>query len=130
MIIRQSHVLSAILQNNCTHNNQKCTRLCLVQLLDCYWYNYSLIKCNYLYKIYVHQKQDQSAIYSCKKNNNHVLIVAHDPLTLNTCSHYLSSSSYEHWNAQKACTPVTSFFRYYNMAFLMAIWKTINSMVT
>ena len=38
------------LKNNCTRNSQNCTRLHLVQLLDCYSYNYSLIalKCVWL----------------------------------------------------------------------------------
>ena len=28
--------------NNCTHNSLNCTQLRLVQLLDCYWYDYIL----------------------------------------------------------------------------------------
>ena len=31
------------INNNCTHNSQNWTQLCLTQLLGCYLYNYSLI---------------------------------------------------------------------------------------
>ena len=36
------------LKNDCTRNSQYCTWLCLVQLLDCYSYNYSLIARKYM----------------------------------------------------------------------------------
>ena len=36
------------LKNNCTRNSQNCTRFCLVQLLDCYSYSYSLIVYKYM----------------------------------------------------------------------------------
>ena len=39
MISRQLHAFEC----NCIYNSQNCTRLHLMQLLDCYSYNYSLI---------------------------------------------------------------------------------------
>ena len=49
VISRQLHVRIYVqLKNNCTHNSRNCTRLCLVQLLDCYLYNYSLIARKYM----------------------------------------------------------------------------------
>ena len=54
------------LKNNSTRNSQNCTRLCLVQLLDCYSYNYSLIKCKYM-QLPMQSTQLPSQLYGTKQ---------------------------------------------------------------
>ena len=44
------------IKNNCTCNSQNCTWLCVVQLLDCYSYNYSLIAHKYM-RLPIHSRK-------------------------------------------------------------------------
>ena len=56
-------------ENNCTHNSLNCTWLCLVQLLDCYWYNYSRIAIQIIEGTYTPSTRRQNYNCDCLSEN-------------------------------------------------------------
>ena len=84
--------LSAI-KEYCTHNSQDCTRLCLVQLLDCYNYSYNCsliaLKCMQLpiQNVTGFRKTDPNHTIAILRITNLKYLITHCEFLRLGCSH-------------------------------------------